>query len=161
MTLTMLMALAAMSGATQAEGNLPGWLAGDWACRAQMLAGGPIWRSESWERDDWSGLTGVVRGGQQRAGSTLSEISLARILDVGDGLVLSWSEGSGPVREFRAVETGENSILFQADDGGTPERIAYRRVSASLTVTHSRRNGRDARSWRYARVGIHTGAPEC
>jgi hypothetical protein len=161
MTLTMLMALAAMSGTAQAEDTLPGWLAGDWACRGQMLAGGPIWRSEIWERDDWSGLTGVVRGGQQRAGSALAEISLARILDGGDGLVLSYSEGSGPVREFRAVEIGANAIVFQAGDGGTPGRIAYRRDPFSFTVTHSRRDGSDARTWRYARAGIHTGAPEC
>lgn len=162
MTLTMLMTLAAaMFDGTQGEHNLPSWLAGDWACRGQLPTGSPIWRTEMWERDDWSGLTGSVRVGQRRAGSTRAEISLGRILDVGEGLVLSFSVGSGPSREFRAIEAGENVIVFEADDGGAPERITYRRVLAALTVTHSRRDGGEARSWQYARNGIQTGAPEC
>ncbi len=163
MAISTLMTLAAavLSGAGQPDAALPDWLAGDWICREEMLAGGPLVRSETWARDDWSGLTGVARGGLARAGSTLSELSLARIIDLGEGLTMSYSAGSGPVLEFRTVETGDGVIVFETGDDRAPQRIAYRRGPFTLTVTHSRRDGGEAQSWRYARAGIHTGMPDC
>ena len=164
------MAISALIGLTvaisfadagQTRAALPEWLTGEWVCREQMLAGGPLVRSESWARDDWHGLTGGVRGGLARAGSTLSEISLARIIDLGDGLTLSYSAASGPVREYRAVETGNDVLVFEAEGDGAPRRITYRRTAYSLTVTHSGAEGGETRSWRYTRAGNHTGMSGC
>jgi len=154
-------AAAILSGGGQPGESLPDWLTGDWACREEMLAGGPLWRTENWQRDDWSGLTGVVRGGQARAGSALAEIALARILDGGEGPILSHAVSGGPVREYRAVDVGARAIVFDAADGEMPERIAYQRGSFRLSVTYSRRDGREAQTWRFARAGIRAGAPDC
>lgn len=164
MAISALIGLAAASTFTdmdQAGEALPAWLAGEWICREEMLAGGPVVRSETWTHDDWSGLTGGVRGGQARAGSTLSEISLTRIIDLGDGLTLSYSVPNGPVREYRAVETGDNLLVFEAEGDGAPRRISYRRTPYSLTVTHSGGAGGATRSWRYTRAGLHTGMSGC
>lgn len=156
-----LVAAITLSDRGQAADALPGWLAGQWVCREEMLASGPLVRSETWAFDDWSGLTGHVRGGLARGGSSLSEISLSRIIDPGEGLILSYSVAGGPVREFRAIEINDNVLAFEAEGGGAPRRITYRRTPFSLSVTHSGGEGGAARSWRYTRAGGRIGMAGC
>ena len=44
-------------------------LEGEWVCRAESMAGGPVWRSESWRHEDDGRLTGTIRTGLRRGGS--------------------------------------------------------------------------------------------
>ena len=156
-----LVAAITLSDRGQAADALPGWLAGQWVCREEMLASGPLVRSETWAFDDWSGLTGHVRGGLARGGSSLSEISLSRIIDPGEGLILSYSVAGGPVREFRAIEINDNVLAFEAEGGGAPGASpigAPRSRSPSRTPAGE---GGAARSWRYTRAGGRIGMAGC
>lgn len=151
-------ALAAL--AAQAERELPDWLEGEWNCRVERTAGGQVVRSEHWLRDDWMGLTGTMQVGPSGADAPPSREAFARILPLSGGLNLTYMAG-GATRSYRLVQSGERELVFEAEDGQAPERIAWRRGDFSLTATHSRRDGSGAQSWRYARAGIHTGMPDC
>lgn len=156
-----LAAAIALSDAGQAADAIPGWLTGQWVCREEMLASGPLVRSETWAYDDRTGLTGHVRGGLARSGSTLSDIAIARITDLRDGLTLSYSVAGGPARDYRAVEINDNVLVFEAEGGGAPRRITYSRTPFSLTVTHSGGEGGATGSWRYTRAGGRIGMAGC
>lgn len=156
-----ILTIAALLGlAAQAGRELPDWLEGEWNCRVERTAGGQIVRSEHWARDDWMGLTGTVQVGPSGTGAPPSREAFARILPLSGGLNLTYMAG-GSTRSYRLVHGGDGELVFEAEDGRAPERIAWRRGEFSLTVTHSRRDGGGAQSWRHARAGIHTGMPDC
>src|SRR5438132_237450 len=62
-----MLSLSLVALALQAAQPTPGppsaldLLAGEWVCRAERMASGQVWRSESWRREDDGRLTGTIR----------------------------------------------------------------------------------------------------
>ncbi|MGE0178357.1 MAG: hypothetical protein AB7O91_00880 [Sphingomonas sp.] len=127
------------------------WLHGSWSCRVSGAGATALLHRERWQPDDWSGthvLVDEVRGGVRVGAQPLAN---GRILGRGDDFVLThrMRGASSPTPAiYHSVRVGERAVEFVTDEAVSPQRIVYRRTATALVVTHSRRDGGAARTWR-------------
>lgn len=144
--------LATLLAARQDGAESPlDWLHGTWVCRLAGTGAGAVLRREHWQGDGWSGTH--VRVDEVRAGpgGEALPLSSGRILaDNGGFSLLHRMQGAstGAPASYRSVRVGAREAEFVTDEAVAPQRIVYRRTGTALTVTHSRRDGSGARSWR-------------
>ena len=168
MTIPILIAVALqVTQPHQAPGPLD-WLAGDWACRAEMRAGGPTWRFLRIAREG-GGLSGSYGLERSTAGPP-EDILEGRLRIAGEGrwTRLSYLPVSGRAVLYRLVRNerdrtalGAPVALFETRANVPAQRIAFRHGAFRMVVTTSRLDGSGASSTYYSPPGLHTGVGRC
>jgi hypothetical protein len=137
-------------------------LEGEWVCRAEWMAGGPVWRSESWHHEDDGRLTGTIRTGLRRAGSGEMAITAELVISGrGRSLRLTYRPAGGAPVRYRLVRETQQEAVFESTGNGSPRIITYRDSGfRRLDVMHALTNG-SSRRWSYQPQGMHTPAIDC
>ena len=137
-------------------------LEGEWICRAEWMASGPVWHSESWRREGDGRLTGTIRTGLRRAGR--DEMAMAAELVIsgrGRSLRLIYRPAGGAPVRYRLVRETQQEAVFESTGNGSPRIITYRDSGfRRLDVMHALTDG-SSRRWSYQPPGMHMPAINC
>ncbi|HTU09662.1 MAG TPA: hypothetical protein VMG08_02090 [Allosphingosinicella sp.] len=137
-------------------------LEGEWACRQEMLAGGPVFRRERWRSQEDGRVVGEIRSVPPRADGTAlppeAELVFSR-----QGRVprLTYRPAGGRPVYYRLARGTRDEAVFEAVGNGSPRIISYR-VGAlqRLEVMHGLANG-GSRRWTYRPQGMRSAVPRC
>jgi hypothetical protein len=113
-------------------------LEGEWICRVEWLAGGPVWRTETWRRDAEGRLTGLIHSGLSRAGgpAPAQEAELV-ISGRGRAMRLTYRPADGATVRYRLVRNERWEAVFESIGSGSPRIISYRSADGlRLDVMH-------------------------
>lgn len=120
-----------------------GWMEGCWR---GTLAGGATYE-EVWLAPLDGSMLGMAR--MSRDGRALS-FEFMRIENDGETAIFSAQPSGRPATEFRAVETGPDSVLFANEGHDFPQRVRYRLVPPdSLHATIEGHAGEQRRSFHF------------
>lgn len=136
-------------------------LEGEWICRVEWLAGGPVWRTETWRRDGEGRLTGIIRSGQRRAGGPDAGQEAELVISGrGRATRLTYRPADGAAVRYRLVRNERQEAVFETTTG-SPRIISYRYSGGRrLDVMHGLENG-SSRRWSYQPPGMHTAIIGC
>src|SRR5207237_6321626 len=128
-----MLSLSLVARALQAAQPTPGppsaldLLAGEWVCRAERMASGQVWRSESWRREDDGRLTGTIRTGLRRGGSDEMAMTAELVISGrGRSLRLAYRPAGGAAIRYRLVRDTQQEAVFESTGNGSPRIITYR-----------------------------------
>ena len=138
---------APASGEPTAQLARLSWMAGAWASQS----------ADEWSEEHWLPARGGTMLGVHRdvRGPRTTAFEFLRIEARPDGLVYLASPGGRPPTEFRAIEVGDERVVFENPRHDFPQRILYWRGKDAL---HARIEGIDrgqpsSMEWRWARTG--------
>jgi hypothetical protein len=154
----------ALQAAQPAEGppSVLDLLEGEWICRVEWLAGGPVWRTETWRRDGEGRLTGLIHSGLSRAGGPEpgQEAELV-ISGRGRATRLTYRAADGAASRYRLVRNERQEAVFESMGSGSPRIISYRYSGGRrLDVMHGLASG-SSRRWSYEPPGMRTAIIGC
>jgi hypothetical protein len=163
MTIAFLIA-AALQAAQPAQRppDLFDLLEGEWVCRQEMAASGPVIRRELWRGQEDGSVAGAIytmpRGTDGMEPPPETGLVFSR---QGRTPRLTWRPaGERPVYYRLARGTREEAV-FEAVGNGTPRIISYRLVAGQrLEVMHGLANGSSTR-WTYNRRDMRSAIPRC
>lgn len=137
-------------------------LEGDWVCRQAMLAGGPVYRRESWRSREDGDASGQIRSFPPRASGTESPPEVELLFSRrGRGRRLTYGLTNGAPVRYRLARATLQEAVFEAVGSGSPRIISYRLVSDQrLEVMHGEANG-SVRRWTYQLSGRHGATIGC
>src|ERR1700741_5675091 len=99
MAMSILVLAAALQAAQPAQGP-PGvldLLEEEWVCREEWLAGGPLWRTETWRTDEEGRLIGTIETSQTAAGPPVRRQEAEMVMrGRGRGFRVNYRPGGGP-----------------------------------------------------------------
>ena len=137
-------------------------LEGEWVCRQAMLAGGPVFRRESWRSREDGDTTGQIRSFPPRAsGTETAPEEELRVSRRGSSLRLAYGSTRGRLVHYRLARATLQEAVFEAIRSGSPRIISYRLISGGrLEVMHGLENG-SSRRWTYQQAGAHNAIISC
>ena len=163
MMLSMLLALAL-------QGTLPpppprdlfDRLEGEWICRQEMLASGPLWRTEIWwSQEDGSAAGRIMIASRRLASGEAMHPDIDMLFSRrGRGPRLTYQPAEGRPVRYRLARRSRLEAAFQAIGHGSPRIISYRLNGQRLEVRHILAGGGTQR-WFYQRPGLHQGIGGC
>jgi hypothetical protein len=132
-------------------------LEGEWVCRQAMLAGGPVYRRETWRGREDGDASGQLRSFPPRASGTESPPEVELLYQRGRRTPrLAYSSPAGVWNGavyYRVARSTPREVVFERTRNGTPRIISYRLTAADrLEVMHGLENG-GSRRWTYQRRG--------
>lgn len=154
------LAAALLQAAQPQPADVLGLLDGEWVCRVAWR-GGPMWRSETWERDAQGRLTGVIVTRRTTAGppERRQEAELT-ISGHGRGTRLTY-RADGRTSRYRLVRNDRMEAVFEIIGSGSPRIISYRDSGfRQLEVMHGLATGSSER-WLYQPQGMHLPTGMC
>lgn len=128
-------------------GDRPFWLSGHWVHEERDRS--------SWTEESWLGRGDVMVGvGTSGSGGVTKSYEFMRIAKDEEGRTTFWAspQGAAPV-PFKMVSLSPAEVVFENKENDYPSRISYRREDDVLIATISGPAGRNAKTWRYRRVG--------
>jgi hypothetical protein len=140
-------------------------LEGEWICRQAVLAGGPVFRRESWRGREDGDASGQIRSYPPRASGTESPPEVELIYLRGRRAPrLGYASPAGDRNRtayYRLARGTAREAVFERIGSGTPRIVSYRLAGNDrLEVMHGLENGSTQR-WTYQRPGARDAAIGC
>lgn len=144
--LALLLAAPGAAAPVPSDAAALAWMSGDW-----VEEKGGRWTEERWSRPRGGIMLGTSLSGR---GGRAAEYEFIRISADADGRLTYFAspQGGSPV-PFRLVSSSRHEAVFENPKHDYPTRIVYRRDGDVLIATVSGPGGKNARTWRYRRVG--------
>jgi hypothetical protein len=163
MTIATLIA-AALQAVSPAQGpaSMLDLLEGEWICRQEVLADGPVWRSETWRTQEDGRLVGIVHTVMRRAGSEdirqEAELVISRR---GRTPRLTYRVADRRPVHYRLVRDARQEAVFESVGSGSPRIISFRDSGfRRLEIMYGLENGSSQR-WSYQPRAMHTAIIPC
>jgi hypothetical protein len=137
-------------------------LEGEWVCRQEMLASGPVWRTEIWWSQEDDSVAGRILIAQRRppSGEAMHPDFTLHFSRTGRTPRLTWRPAEGRPVSYRLARNSRQEMVFERVGNGSPRVIAYRIDGTRLEVMHGLAEG-GTRRWSYQRQGDHRPAVNC
>lgn len=139
-----LIAIPASAGAQQAA--LPDWMAGCWEMRD-----GDRWMEECWTIPRGGQMIGSGRAGSEDTVRSFEHMRIER--GAGGGLTFLASPGGQGWTPFASAADATDGVTFVNAANDYPQRIRYWREGELLKAETSLRDGSNATSWTFRRMG--------
>jgi len=137
-------------------------LEGEWICRQAMLAGGPVFRRESWQGREDGDAQGQIRSFPPGANGTERPPEVAMHYERrgrASRFIYDLTNGR-PVR-YRLARGTLQEAVFEAVRNGSPRIISYRLLPGPrLEVMYGLENG-SSRRWTFQRPGAREAIIGC
>ena len=132
MTLWMLIGLALQPVSPEPPRDLFDQLEGEWVCRQAMLAGGPVFRRESWQGREDGDAQGQIRSFPPGHNGTERPPEVAMLYQRrGRTPRFMYDLTNGRSVRYRLRRGTLQEAVFEAAGNGSPRIISYRLMPAS------------------------------
>ncbi len=136
-------------------------LEGEWVCREEMLASGPVWRTEIWWSQEDDSVGGRILASRLPvSGEPFHPDFTLNFSRRGRTPRLTYQPAEGRPVYFRLARASQQEMVFESVGNGSPRIIAYRIDGTRLEVMHGLAEGGTHR-WLYQRQGDHRPAVNC
>ena len=153
MAIAALIAMALQAAATgEPPRDLFDLLEGEWICRQEMLASGPLWRTEIWWSQEDDSVAGRIQIASRRLASGEAMRPDFTLVFSRRGRVprLTYRPAEGRPVHYRLVRTTRQEAVLESVGNGSPRIITYRLNGVRLEVMHGLAEG-GTRRWLYQR----------